>query len=131
MYIVQYMLLLASMLMPFSMLLLAPLLFQVFLLQCIVTGVHALAFASATATPMLKQVYLMLLALLLLMSFIIVLQHDFLTVCCFSLNHAGKVFQSLEGDLFHSLMVEKSSAPLRGTFLQYPMTEKFSYCNET
>jgi hypothetical protein len=72
--------------------------------------------------PVLMQVHLILLAPLLLMSFIIVLRHDVIIVGCFSLTHAGEVIESL---------VEKYSAPWSGTFLHYPMTEKFSYCNET
>ncbi len=70
--------------------------------------VHALA--------VLLLVLLLLLELLLLSS----LHHDiaaWCTGCCFSyLAHAGKVFQSLEGDPLHSHMSEKSFCPWSETF---------------
>jgi hypothetical protein len=39
------------------------------------------------------------------------LQHDVFAVAGSSLAHAGKVFQSLKGDLVHSPMPEKFSGP--------------------
>jgi hypothetical protein len=65
---------------------------------------------------MLLQVFLLLLALPLLASLHQILQHDIIAAACSSLALAGKVFLALEGNLFHSPMLEKSSGPGKETF---------------
>ncbi len=80
-----------------------------------VTRIHALSLSMLLLVLLLE--FLLLLDLLLCCHrCIMILQHDVLAVAFFYLAHAGKVFQSLEGDILHSHMSEKSFCPWSETF---------------